>query len=725
MIQSEQKKKRNIQEKIPNIDGTNGAPKKIENLEQPSQKIKLDIEGNSIFPDSIQSGASGNSSKPIKDLDYSSQFKEAKDFFESGYSHHNNSYQHHDDTKLEIRDDCAELNDIQGMNKEVDNLNDRSLVEGIRDIPSHSEWNREGADEKNYSFSASYSIRDFELSDLESNTHSQDCSRPEGKRPDTNGIGGYKPDKEVKLTISEALCHNLPGPKDFVSHTGRSSQIPPEPLKTERIEDESSQNSSKIQYIGSILHVQDQNESVLAQKSSNEDAGCQNKSVISESPDNTNVENMNASEMVDNPRNKDVMFPNQFQMIDARSSLDTQFNCESELSANKTMLCLHEGKTPDKSTDENAEYKIGSPSQGNIVNESHSELDYQFPNIEKERYNQNDITKTFFDGPSQSSKEKSHSAKPESPKDYYLPSNQLVNVSSLEIQDETGDKFSISSKEKKSEEKVHVFFGPLYENILLWLLVGLFIMLCQIFCFQNQILFLMPHKATEKISGSHIEIPRTDNESFLISIKERGSDTDLIFFHGRGIANRVHNKITDGFNKYNTISFMWPGYLKKEMLINGKKFYKDLTLLADFLQERKSKTNNKIFIFGQSFGCHPALFLSSILHRPVILENPFLSLRSVLQYKLLYFLSWLQACDYDNSKYFNSDINIKTNKKDILILLSGKEGLYPSSEVNKIKNTIEQNLIPAHTISNATHYDMAKHQEFFSKIDEFIANSGQ
>ncbi|KRH92218.1 carboxylesterase, partial [Pseudoloma neurophilia] len=258
-----------------------------------------------------------------------------------------------------------------------------------------------------------------------------------------------------------------------------------------------------------------------------------------------------------------------------------------------------------------------------------------------------------------------------------------------------------------------------YKQILAVTYIIFFIILSQIVCFQNQIIFLTPHDSSEKISGNMVQIERKDGTNLVISICENLSNIDLVFFHGRGASNRVHNKITKKLSKYNTISFFWPGYLQNNFLINKKSFKSDLEIFTDYLKKRKSIRNNKIFILGQSFGCNFALFTSKILNVPVILENPFYCLQSTILTSRFFFLSYFLIYNYDNSKYI-TDIK---NKKHVLAILSGKEELFSKSQVKKVKKLLDENKIENIGISEAKHHDVGKFEEFYTAVHNFISSS--
>ncbi|ELQ76204.1 carboxylesterase [Trachipleistophora hominis] len=171
------------------------------------------------------------------------------------------------------------------------------------------------------------------------------------------------------------------------------------------------------------------------------------------------------------------------------------------------------------------------------------------------------------------------------------------------------------------------------------------------FAFQNQLIFMAPkdYKLTDRETPfARIETSEKNSE-LKIYVKNNNSETDLIFFHGRAMSVNVLNKITEGITSYNVIYYYCRGYENGTFVRNKKNIMDDVSTLAEFVYSRPKR---KMVVFGQSFGCHFALYFTTLMNRDLILvlENPFYSLRSVIQYQFSLPLYLLLVYDYRNAE---------------------------------------------------------------------------
>ncbi|ELA46511.1 hypothetical protein VCUG_02003 [Vavraia culicis subsp. floridensis] len=246
-----------------------------------------------------------------------------------------------------------------------------------------------------------------------------------------------------------------------------------------------------------------------------------------------------------------------------------------------------------------------------------------------------------------------------------------------------------------------------------------FVLYCAVvitFAFQNQFIFRAPEDCKligRETAFARIQTSSKNDSELKIYVKNNNSEVDLIFFHGRTMSVKVLDKVTEGLTGYNIIYYYCRGYEDGTFVRNKKNIMGDVAALAEFVG---SRTRKKMVVFGQSFGCHFALYFTKLMNKDhiLVLENPFYSLRSVIKHKFSLPLYFLLAHDYRNAELLE-----KVTGK-IFLILSENDRYLPKIDIVKMRNLIESKNAQIFVIEGVGHADVGKKEEFFSILNDNV-----
>ena len=122
----------------------------------------------------------------------------------------------------------------------------------------------------------------------------------------------------------------------------------------------------------------------------------------------------------------------------------------------------------------------------------------------------------------------------------------------------------------------------------------------------------------------------------------------------------------------------YPGYGIYPGTANEKQILRDSLIAYDFLTNEIHFQKSKIFVWGRSLGCGPAIFLARY-RTPcmMFLVSPFTSIKSAAK-KYVGFLSYFVG------DYFKNICHISWNKCPVLFIHGKRDKIVPYSETNKL-----------------------------------------
>lgn len=228
------------------------------------------------------------------------------------------------------------------------------------------------------------------------------------------------------------------------------------------------------------------------------------------------------------------------------------------------------------------------------------------------------------------------------------------------------------------------------------------------FTFQNQLIYKLPkdHACFEASNVTCITFGNNNKNDLKVHIVESNQKTDIVFFHGRGISFKSHYEIVKRLTGYNIIYIFQRGYENNRLIRNIQEMVSDTKRLSNFIKKR----NKKLVIYGQSLGCHFALYFSIFLNLQtiIVLENPFYSLKSVIQYKFVLPLHYLLVYDYNNEELLRHISN------QLIYLVVAKHDTYlPKYDKDAISQIVLSKNGKKIFIENTGHFDTSKSRKFY------------
>jgi pimeloyl-ACP methyl ester carboxylesterase len=259
---------------------------------------------------------------------------------------------------------------------------------------------------------------------------------------------------------------------------------------------------------------------------------------------------------------------------------------------------------------------------------------------------------------------------------------------------------------------------------ILWILVVFYVILCIVFYFFQEFFFFRPEKLPSDFKFQY-PFPY-DEQTFEMS---DGGTINAIHFtvpNSKGVIFYIkgNSRSIKGWGKF-ARDFVGKGY---DFFIcdyrgfgksRGKKtqdiLFNDMEVVYHWLLEKYDE--NKIIIYGRSFGSGIATKIASINHpKMLILDSPYYSfLDQVRRFGFWMPVSWLLRYK------IRTDLYIKEVQCPVFIFHGAKDWLIPSYNSQKLKSENKQK-IKLYVIERAHHNNLNDYPEYHDKLYDVLNN---
>lgn len=230
-------------------------------------------------------------------------------------------------------------------------------------------------------------------------------------------------------------------------------------------------------------------------------------------------------------------------------------------------------------------------------------------------------------------------------------------------------------------------------------------------------------------------------------VTDSNDNTKVTFLFFQGSSGNIGHRLPKmaRLSRYiacNILMLSYRGYGRSDGVPDEDGISKDAMAAMEYLQSKKGVDRESIAIWGESFGSSVALDLASRNTRPmaVIIENPYLSMKSNVIVRLPWILRWMSKFTkekWDNETKMLALVDAASTTgfmPNIMIMTGVQDKTVPPShgyELAKIaekgKNCTEdprQVKIELVTFNRGGHLDLADQPGFYETIKKFLkANS--